>query len=114
MIRNNKGITMIALVITIVVLLIIAGVSIGSIANGKGIINEAKEGNSQLEKQSVIEAIESELYKERVKAGGNITKKEVQDIIAKYGTINEEAQELTTKEGHKILFNEITGWKDAK
>ena len=114
MIKNNKGITMVALIITIIVLLIIAGVSIGSITNRKGIINEAKEGKSQLEKQSAIEAIESELYKERVKAGGNITKEEAEEIIKKYGTIDKTAQELTTKEGHKILFNEITGWKDAK
>lgn len=33
--KNEKGITLIALAVTIIVLLIITGISIGSITNGK-------------------------------------------------------------------------------
>ena len=43
--RNNKGITLIALVITIIVLLILAGVSIAMLTGQNGILTQA--GNAQ-------------------------------------------------------------------
>ena len=48
--KNNKGITLIALVITIIVLLILAGISIAMLTGNNGILtqaNEAKEENIQ-------------------------------------------------------------------
>ena len=41
--KNNKGITLVALVVTIVVLLILAGVSINLVLGDNGIIAKAKE-----------------------------------------------------------------------
>ena len=41
--KNNKGITLVALVVTIVVLLILAGVSINAVLGDNGIIAKAKE-----------------------------------------------------------------------
>ena len=41
--KNNKGITLVALVVTIVVLLILAGVSINLVLGNNGIIAKAKE-----------------------------------------------------------------------
>ena len=43
--KNNKGITLIALVITIIVLLILAGVSIAMLTGSNGILTQA--GNAQ-------------------------------------------------------------------
>jgi len=42
MLKENKGITLIALVITIIVLLILAGVSIAMIGGDEGILTQAK------------------------------------------------------------------------
>ena len=44
---NNKGITIVALVITIVVLLILAGVSINLVLGNNGIISKAKEAETK-------------------------------------------------------------------
>lgn len=41
--KNNKGITLIALVVTIIVLLILAGVSIAMLTGQNGILNRARE-----------------------------------------------------------------------
>lgn len=41
--KNNKGITLIALVVTIIVLLILAGVSIAMLSGQNGILNRASE-----------------------------------------------------------------------
>ena len=46
-IKQEKGITLIALVITIVVLLILAGVSINAIFSENGIINKAKGARTE-------------------------------------------------------------------
>ena len=46
---NQKGITLIALVITIVVLLILAGVSINAIFSDNGIINKAKDAQNKMD-----------------------------------------------------------------
>ena len=45
--KNNKGITLIALVITIIVLLILAGVSIAMLTGSNGILTQA--GNAKTE-----------------------------------------------------------------
>ena len=45
--KNNKGITLVALVVTIVVLLILAGVSINLVLGDNGIITKAKEAQTK-------------------------------------------------------------------
>lgn len=51
--KNNKGITLIALVVTIIVLLILAGVSIAMLTGENGILNRASES---AEKQALAAA----------------------------------------------------------
>ena len=56
--KKDKGITLIALVITIVVLLILAGVSIATLTGDKGIIintYKAKEETKRAESKEKIE-----------------------------------------------------------
>ena len=48
-IKQEKGITLIALVITIVVLLILAGVSLNAIFSENGIINRAKDAQNKMD-----------------------------------------------------------------
>ena len=50
--KNNKGITLVALVVTIVVLLILAGVSINLVIGDNGIITKAKQAASATEEAS--------------------------------------------------------------
>lgn len=46
MLKGQKGITLVALVVTIIVLIILAGVSIALVLGDNGIINKAKEGKT--------------------------------------------------------------------
>ena len=50
--KNNKGITIVALVVTIVVLLILAGVSINLALGNNGIIVKAREAQKNQQKQA--------------------------------------------------------------
>ena len=60
-IRNKKGITLIALVITIIVLLILAGVSIAMLTGTNGILTQAQKAKMTTELSSYKEQLE--LYK---------------------------------------------------
>ena len=64
--QKNKGITLIALVVTIVILLILAGISISMLTGQNSILNRAKEAKeknlkSQKEEQSVLNNYEEKI-----------------------------------------------------
>ena len=58
---NNKGITLIALVITIIVLLILAGVSIAMLTGNNGILNQATTARDDTAEAEAVERINMEL-----------------------------------------------------
>ena len=60
--RDTRGITLIALVITIIVLLILAGVSISLLSGDNGILNKASSAKSNTEQSGVLEEIRLKLY----------------------------------------------------
>lgn len=59
--RNQKGITLIVLVITIIVLIILAGVSINLFVGENGIITKAQQGKEMNEQASAKEKLEMNL-----------------------------------------------------
>ena len=69
MIKNQKGITLIALVITIIVLLILAGVSIAMLTGPNGLLTNANTAKTQTSEKGdaekiniALQAIQSEIY----------------------------------------------------
>ena len=56
-VKTNKGITLIALVITIIVLLILAGVTIATLTVDNGILTKAQEASIQTRGAQVEEVI---------------------------------------------------------
>ena len=57
MIRKEKGITLIALVITIIVLLILAGVSIATLTGANGLLTRANQAREETEMAQLEEEI---------------------------------------------------------
>ncbi len=57
---NNKGITLIALVITIIVLLILAGVAIATLTGDNGVLTKAVSSKEKTDKASAEEAVKLE------------------------------------------------------
>ena len=64
MLKNNKGITLIALVITIIVLLILAGVSIAMLTGQNGILNQATNAREDTKAAEVADKINMALNAE--------------------------------------------------
>ena len=56
--KNNKGITLVALVITIIVLLILAGVSISMVVGENGVLNRATGAASETSEAEMKQALE--------------------------------------------------------
>ena len=54
-INKNKGITLIALIITIIVLLILAGVSIAMLTGENGILTQAKKAKEETKEVAIEE-----------------------------------------------------------
>ena len=78
--KSNNGITLIALVVTIVVLLILAGVSISMLTGENGIIKQAQNAKEKSEIGEEKEAISVAYSGAKIKKEGTeVTAKDVQD-----------------------------------
>ena len=107
--KNKKGITLIALVVTIIVLIILAGVSINLVLGDNGILTEAKEGKEDTivgqEKEQVELAYVSAAVK---KLGDNVTSEELQDELDI--SVGDYKTEVTEKDDNilNVLFYDTT------
>lgn len=110
--RNEKGITLIVLAITIIVILIIAGTVISTTKGQKGVIKEAETMSSEAERQSVIQKIEADLYNEKIKTGKKPTKAEMKELIKRkdYAVSVDEDSFVSKNGNHTINYSEILGW----
>ena len=105
--KESKGITLIALVITIAVLLILASIGIGSIVGEKGTISQSREANEQAEKESIVQKIQADVLVEKEKKNRSLTHDEFIEVVEEgnYGTINGDI--LTTSSGYEINLSEL-------
>ena len=82
---KEKGITLIALAITIIVILVLAGVTISTMQGNSGIITKADESKSQTERKEVIEKAKMTISEKVVNNGGNeLTRSELKEILEQY------------------------------
>ena len=63
MLKNNKGITLIALVITIIVLLILAGVSIAMLTGNNGILTRANDAKTKNTYGEAVDKIKKDILR---------------------------------------------------
>ena len=78
--RNQKGITLIALVITIIVLLILAGVSIAMLTGENGILTNATESQQKTDYENAKEQIDIALAAIKTEALAQITTDNQYDV----------------------------------
>ena len=78
---ENAGITLIALVVTVVVLLILAGISLNLVIGQNGIINRAKEARDRTIAAQQKEDLELSYIETIISASTNKSQEELTDII---------------------------------
>ncbi len=62
MLRNQKGITLVALVITIIVLLILAGVTISMVLGQNGILSQANQAKAENQLATIEEQVQMAVF----------------------------------------------------
>ena len=83
--KENHGITLVALVVTIVVLLILAGVSINLVIGQNGLINRAKEAAKNTTLASLIDEVQTEIVAEQTKVKTmEFLNKNLKDVLDRY------------------------------
>ena len=117
--KNAKGITLIALVITIIVLLILAGVTIATLTGDNGILGKANEAETKSDIVEVKEQAQLDISNwmaERIRNGEDTVLDDatVKSIIesANQNNTNKYYSELTdtsikTKKGNEILYSDL-------
>ena len=98
--KKQRGITLIALVVTIIILLILAGVSISILSGGEGLITMAKKARLETAIASGKEKIEMELLDlstERISKGESCTLEYVGENIGRNGI------EVVGKKGEPVV-----------
>ena len=127
--RNNRGVTLVALVITIIVLLILAGVSLAMLTGDSGILTNADEAKEQTLASNAENAIQmaymdikTEVYALETKNSSvqavDMTAAKMKEIAKKYITFDEavEADEdagIEAVEGVTYTETEKTGSSDT-
>ena len=82
--KQSRGITLIALVVTIIILLILAGITIGTITGDNGIINKAQSAKEETEIANEKEVVEKAIVQTMGNNKfGNVEKDGLQDELDK-------------------------------
>lgn len=84
-IKNQNGITLISIVVTIIILLILAGISISTLSGDNGILNQATTAKQETEEASIKETIKLSYITAKM-LGGNISKNMKEGLEETYGT----------------------------
>lgn len=106
LLKNRKGITLIALVITIIVLLILAGVTISMLTGNNGLLNQTEKSVVLTEVAGIKEIVELNGINDDEKMSGKLSEIDVdisQDLVNKYDNI------LYVKES-KLYLDFIAGF----
>ena len=117
---NNKGITLIALVITIIVLLILAGVSIAMLTGQNGVLTRATDAEDDTQRAAIAEKVNMALqsaYTDAVIANTASPVIQSGKLISIYASDNS-GETLAITEGTFGTDNEVTATvtvtKDSK
>lgn len=109
--KNIKGITLVSLVVTIIVLLILAGVSIYLVGNG-GIIKQAQNAAKLSKLASIKEQISMDILAGEMESKANgeeFNKDQLNEIINKYGELQEDGDTIKTNDGDISLKEILEG-----
>ena len=109
--KDEKGITLIALVITIIVLIILAGIAISMTIGDNGIFAKAKEAKRLQITAEAKEKIGTEILAAQVEAierNEELEQAQVEDIISKYGTLQDDKDTIILKDkGYTVSLLDI-------
>ena len=103
--KNNKGITLIALIITIIVMLILAGVSINMVIGENGVITKAEEAKIIQKKAEIKDKVGLAAGAAIIKGQGKLTWENLQWALDKDNEIKENGLEIVEERNDYYLIS---------
>lgn len=115
MFKKERGITLVALVVTIVVLLILAGVSISMVLGNNGIVTKAKETQTAQDKAYAEDVIESGLKAVQIEVLSNtLPTGKTANVAYVVEKINDTAFKVKADSADTITYTKGTTTYDIK
>ena len=96
--KLNKGITLVALVITIIVLILLSAITMQTLMDN-GILEKVKSAKEEHNKEQIKEEIELKIYEKKIEKRGNAS---LQDIFEMFNNDTEKEYNITEIEGTDI------------
>ena len=109
--KNKNGITLIALIITIIVLLILAGVALNTIMGESSIFSTGESSVEEYNKSQVKEKIELSINEKMLEKGGTVSIEEIIDKLIEKGITSEENSDkeigfVITEDGYIVTIED--------
>ncbi len=97
--KQNKGVTLIALIITIIILLMLAGITIVTLTGENGLLNKAKLAKEETNKQTAIEIVKLKITSAQTKSYSEFSQLPTLQYLADYLCEDDEVEyvELESK-----------------
>ena len=116
--KKNKGITLVALVVTIIVLLILAGISIGAIMGDYGLVDKTKEAKNDVEYSQWEEKIEAAIMEVENRSINTTLEEIIEELINKNiiddsSQVNSETGAITTNEPVYIIEGKLDDYLES-
>ena len=105
--KNEKGITLVALVITIIVLLILAGVTLSMVMGDSGIFGKANSAKEKTQLSNAEETIKLAVLENQVKSVSG-------DVALTNDQLKEEIAKKLTEQGYTVSGSTVTYYGDKK
>ena len=103
--KNEKGITLVALVITIIVLLILAGVTLSMVMGESGIFGKANSAKEKTQLSNAEETIKLAVLENQVKSVSG-------DVALTNDQLKEEIAKKLTEQGYTVSGSTVTYYGD--
>ena len=110
--NNIKGITLVTLTVTIIILSILSGITLSMVIDKNSILNISERKSEETDKRMIVEEIKIELLeKQKQNAGNELSTSQIENVLTDYGTIHYQNEDLYTLEpfekDYNILIDEL-------
>jgi len=108
--KENKGITLIVLVITIIVLLILAGVSIATLMGDNGLLTRVSQSKEESQRGEIEDRVRLEYTEWKISKNSDNPSKSLEEILRKeFGSVVNNNDGTWVLDGVEVSINEETG-----
>ena len=116
--KSKKGITLIALIVTIIVLTILASITISFVVGKNNIINTTKSEQYNAERRIIVEKLRMELLEKQKEVLETLDNEQISKVLEKHGKVNYtengDVEGVIVNEKFDIKLSEIWDNKDIK